>query len=177
MFHKIISVAPLPDFRLLAHFSDGTAKEYNVKPLIESMNIFEDLERMPGLFEQVAVDQGGYGISWNDDIDLDSNEIWENGTIVETPFDGLLSALDATDLWGLNESTLRKAVSYGKLKNGIDIVKYGKQWIVTKEAMIREYGQLQSAEDESDLKAYEEAMEEYRKNPVTYSHEDVSKLI
>lgn len=147
MFHKIISIAPLPDFKLLAHFSDGTAKEYDAKPLIQSMSAFEALERVTGLFEQVVVDQGGYGISWNDDIDLDSNEIWEHGTVVKTPFDGLLSALDATELWGLNESTLRKAVSYGKLKNGIDIVKYGKQWIVTKDAMVREYGQPQKQEE------------------------------
>ena len=27
----------------------------------------------------VKVDAGGYGISWNDNIDLSSNELWENG--------------------------------------------------------------------------------------------------
>ncbi len=35
---------------------------------------------------------------------------------------------------------LRKAVVYGKLKNGIDVQKFGKQWVVLKSAMIREYG-------------------------------------
>lgn len=55
-------------------------------------------------------------------------------------FDGLLSFKDATDRWGLNESTLRKAVSYGKLVDGVDVKKFGKQWIVTIEAMEREYG-------------------------------------
>lgn len=47
---------------------------------------------------------------------------------------------DATELWGLNESTLRKAVTYGKLVNGIDVCKFGKQWEVSTEAMKREYG-------------------------------------
>ena len=47
---------------------------------------------------------------------------------------------DATNIWGLNESTLRKAISYGKLKNGVDVCKYGKQWVVSLESMIREYG-------------------------------------
>lgn len=56
-------------------------------------------------------------------------------------FDGLLSFKEATDLWELNESTLRKAVSYGKLVENTDCKKFGKQWVVTKEAMIREYGQ------------------------------------
>jgi len=47
---------------------------------------------------------------------------------------------DATLIWGLNESTLRKAISYGKLINGIDVCKYGKQWVVSIKAMEREYG-------------------------------------
>ena len=38
------------------------------------------------------------------------------------------------------KSTLRKAVSYGKIVPGIDARKYGKQWVVTLEAMRREYG-------------------------------------
>lgn len=58
----------------------------------------------------------------------------------ENPFDGLMSFKEATDLWGLNESTLRKAVSYGKFEEGIDIKKFGKQWVITVAAMEREYG-------------------------------------
>lgn len=65
----------------------------------------------------------------------------ENGVEIKTPFDGLLSMNDATTIWGLNESTLRKAISYGKLQNGVDVCKYGKQWVVSIEAMNREYGQ------------------------------------
>ena len=41
------------------------------------------LSNVKGLFEQVQVDSGGYGISWNDDIDLSCNELWENGTVVD----------------------------------------------------------------------------------------------
>ena len=32
---------------------------------------------------------------------------------------------------------------------------------------------IQRIEDEYDLKAYEEAMAEFKKNPVTYSHDEV----
>ena len=64
----------------------------------------------------------------------------KGGIALENPFDGLLSFREATDLWGLNESTLRKAVTYGKLQEGIDVKKFGKQWIITRCAMEREYG-------------------------------------
>ena len=63
------------------------------------------------------------------------------GETVRTPFDGLIAFTDATQLWGLHESTLRKAISYGKLINGVDACKYGKQWVISAEAMRREYGQ------------------------------------
>ena len=35
---------------------------------------------------------------------------------------------------------LRKAIAYGKLVNGIDVCKYGKQWVISIESMEREYG-------------------------------------
>lgn len=144
MFHKITSVTPLHDFKLLLHFSDGVAKEYDVSQLFNRIPDLKALQT-PGLFNTVRVDTGGYGISWNDDLDLSADELFENGQTVTTPFDGFLSFTDASDLWRLNESTLRKAVSYGKLKTGIDCMKYGKQWIITKEAMVREYGEAKKA--------------------------------
>lgn len=36
---------------------------------------------------------------------------------------------------------------------------------------------LERIEDEYDLKAYEKAIAEYRKNPVTYSHEEVARML
>lgn len=141
MFHKIKAVSPLPGLRLLVHFAEGSAKEYDVNPLADRMDVFRRLKEIPGLFACAAVDPGGYGISWDDDTDLDCEELWANGKPVQTPFDGLLAFSDATAIWNLNESTLRKAVSYGKLQNGRDVMKFGKQWLVTKTAMLREYGQ------------------------------------
>jgi len=57
------------------------------------------------------------------------------------PFEGLIAFSEATLLWGLNESTLRKAVFYGKLVPDVDCKKFGNQWVVTKDAMLREYGE------------------------------------
>ena len=130
---------PRKDFVLLVLFAEGVSKTYDVKPLFEKWKIFNNLKK-DNLFEEVQVDQGGYGVSWNDDIDLSCDELFYNGKDIKTPFDGLIAFTDACQLWGLNESTLRKAVSYGKLVEGIDVCKYGKQWVVSVEAMEREYG-------------------------------------
>ena len=36
---------------------------------------------------------------------------------------------------------------------------------------------MERIEDEYDLKAYYEAMEEFKKNPVTYTHEEVKRML
>ncbi|MBS6252580.1 MAG: DUF2442 domain-containing protein [Clostridium sp.] len=139
MFHKIKNVTAYPDYKILVQFSEGITKIYNVKQLIENNSMFKIL-RNEELFYSVQVDIGGYGIIWSDDIDISCDELFENGKIIETPFDGLMAFSDATLIGGLNESTLRKAISYGKLIDGIDVCKYGKQWVVSIDAMEREYG-------------------------------------
>jgi hypothetical protein len=126
--------------RLGVQFAEGVSKIYDIKPLFNKWPQFKELEESPLLFYDVEVDVGGYGIVWSDELDLSCDELFENGETVETPFDGLMAFTDATELWGLNESTLRKAISYGKLINGIDACKFGKQWVVSVEAMKREYG-------------------------------------
>ena len=140
MFHKIKSVSPLTDFMLSVQFSEGVTKLYDMKPLFKKLPVFAQLKDDPKEFSSVTVDVGGYGIIWNDDLDLSCDELWEHGTATQTPFDGLMAFSDATELWGLNESTLRKAIAYGKLVNGVDVCKFGKQWVVSVEAMKREYG-------------------------------------
>ena len=141
MFHKIKNVSPLPEYKLSVQFAEGVTKIYDVKPLFLKIPAFKLLESNSN-FGGVYVDVGGYGIIWNDELDLSCDELWDNGTTVETPFDGLIAFSDATELWGLNESTLRKAISYGKLVNGVDVCNFGKQWVVSIEAMKREYGNI-----------------------------------
>ena len=124
MFHKIKNVFPLSEYRLSVQFAEGCTKIYDIGPLFEQIPIFAELKD-PHVFADVTVDVGGHGIVWNDDLDLSCDELWENGAEIETPFDSLMSFSDATDLWDLNESTLRKAISYGKLVNGVDVCKFG----------------------------------------------------
>jgi hypothetical protein len=79
MFHKVYTVKPLPEYRLAVQFTSGEEKEYDIKPLFSRWEAFQALAYIPGLFCQVKVDQGGYGISWNDQIDLACDELYENG--------------------------------------------------------------------------------------------------
>ena len=111
-----------------------------MKPLFEKYENFCLLKDI-SVLKTAKVDTGGYGVIWGDELDLSCNELWDNGKDYKTAFDNLMSFKEATYLWGLNESTLRKAIVYGKLINNVDVCKFGKQWIITMEAMKREYGE------------------------------------
>lgn len=79
MFHKVKSVTPKENFILDVCFESGEKKYYDIKQLFDKIKDFKVLLYITGLFEQVKVAEGGYGIIWNDDLDLSCNEIWNNG--------------------------------------------------------------------------------------------------
>lgn len=80
-YPKIKSVLPERDRCLLVTFDNGVRKRYDCTPLLET-ETFGRL-REDWLFKTVHVDSGGYGVSWNDEIDLSESELWENGQLLE----------------------------------------------------------------------------------------------
>lgn len=79
MTHKIKSVKPLDNSIILAVFQNGIEKTYDMRNLYPMFPQFEVFEKDKTLFNQVQIDVGGYGIFWNDDLDLDAEDIWEDG--------------------------------------------------------------------------------------------------
>ncbi len=80
-YPKIEAVEPLPDKRLQVTFVHDIVKIYDCKPLLKDDD-FASLED-DVLFSAVKTDQGGYGVSWSDDIDLSESELWLNGSPAE----------------------------------------------------------------------------------------------
>ena len=87
MFHKITSLATLPDYILLVGFANGEFKQFDLKPLINKYPPFATLKDVGGLYEQAAIDAGGYGIVWNDDLDVSAEGIYEKGILYAPPDD------------------------------------------------------------------------------------------
>lgn len=80
-YPQIQSVTPLADFRLLVCFLNGVEKVYDCRPILQRPAFF--LLKTPAIFRTVRVDAGGYGVSWNDDLDLAETELWTNGMDVK----------------------------------------------------------------------------------------------
>jgi len=70
-------VTPRDGMRLWVKFVNGVEKVYDCHQLM-NREAFQKLNDK-SFFWSVKVDPGGYGISWNDDIDLSEYELWTNG--------------------------------------------------------------------------------------------------
>ena len=80
-YPRVTSVKPLADKRLLVVFTTGERRLYDCKPLLAE-EAFAPLAD-ESLFQRVRPDGHGYGVVWNDEIDLAESEVWINGVIAE----------------------------------------------------------------------------------------------
>lgn len=115
MTHKIISVKPMGNFVLLVSFQNGIEKTYDMRSLYPVFPQFKVFESDIGLFNQVQVDAGGYGISWNDNLDLNAEDIWEDGIEtgnmqeVDTVMALAENLIKARDIMGMTQKQLSES--------------------------------------------------------------------
>ena len=94
MTHRIKAVKPKENYILSVTFQNGVVKEYDMKNILEIFPQYEALTQDDTLYNKVQVDTGGHGISWNDELDLEAEELWEEGNIVsEVQETGFLDTL------------------------------------------------------------------------------------
>ncbi|WP_295437026.1 DUF2442 domain-containing protein [uncultured Thiodictyon sp.] len=73
----IESVIPLEGHLLLVTFANGKKKKYDTHCLM-GREMFAPLKN-GAFFQTVAIEPGGYAISWNSEIDLSEHELWQHG--------------------------------------------------------------------------------------------------
>ena len=61
--------------------------------------------------------------------------------VPENIIDSVMTFAEATEKWGLADSTLRKLVTTNKLVENVDYRKSKSTWLITEEAMIKIYGE------------------------------------
>lgn len=74
-------------------------------------------------------------------------------------FENIISLKEASEIFGKDESTLRRNIANGKFIEEIDCKKYGKQWVFNINALYREYGYKELRKEPviwKDVKGYEE---------------------
>jgi len=87
IFHKVKSVSTLPNYKLSVQFEDGITKVYDVLLMFDKSPAFRCFITDPELFVEVEVDKGGYGVVWNDELDISCNELYDNGVNMSVKFE------------------------------------------------------------------------------------------
>ena len=90
-FIKVKNIIPLENMNLLVLFENGIIKKFDVKPIIKDFPEYSQLENQD-IFNLVSVEPGGYGVSWNDELDCSEGELWENGVDTHLTINDLISA-------------------------------------------------------------------------------------
>ena len=83
MFHKIKNVMAACNYSLIVEFDDGTIKDYDLNPLIEQNEQFKKLKENE-LFYNAHIDVDRCGVIWDDTLDISSEEIWDNGELLDS---------------------------------------------------------------------------------------------
>ncbi len=76
---KIVAAHAISDRTLLIEFSQNEFKKYDISKLFNN-EMFAPL-RNPSFFKNFRIESGGYGLVWNEDIDISEYELWGNGVI------------------------------------------------------------------------------------------------
>lgn len=76
-YPKVKSASALDDHTLVVVFDNNQIRKYDVTPLL-SKEMFSPLKNL-ALFKAVKVEQGGYAVAWNSNIDISEYELWSHG--------------------------------------------------------------------------------------------------
>ena len=76
-YPKVLSAKAIDDNTLLVEFDNRQKKKYDVSPLLQK-EMFLPLKNS-SFFKEVKVEQGGYAVVWNNNIDISEYELWKNG--------------------------------------------------------------------------------------------------
>lgn len=79
-YPKVKSATAIDNHILVVEFDNNQKKKYDVTPLL-SMDMFAPLKN-PALFKAVKVEQGGYAVVWNSNIDISEYELWSHGQAI-----------------------------------------------------------------------------------------------
>lgn len=86
-YPRITEAQALPGHQLRVRFDNGDIRDYDFRPHL-ALDMFHLLQNEV-FFRAVKVDVGGFGLSWNDDMDIAASELWLNGQPVDEMSDEL----------------------------------------------------------------------------------------
>ncbi|MCT7953094.1 DUF2442 domain-containing protein [Ancylothrix sp. C2] len=79
-YPHIVAAKAIDNQTLLVKFTDDEFRQYNISKFLENP-MFAKLHN-PAFFKNFKIEEGGYGLVWDDDVDISEYELWQNGISV-----------------------------------------------------------------------------------------------
>ena len=74
---RIVSAQAIDDLTLIVKFTNNEFRKYDISQLFDKP-IFSLLKNA-AFFRNFIIEPGGYGLVWNEEIDISEYELWQNG--------------------------------------------------------------------------------------------------
>lgn len=113
MFYHANKVKFLEGVVVELTFQDGKIIQYDLSQLFSKYPQFKELLSNRALFENGKLDPGGYGVIWNDQLDIDATAIYYDGVLVgqiDVPMNQSLGVLlaETRESLGITQTELSK---------------------------------------------------------------------
>lgn len=118
MFIRATKVTFLEDTIVELTFQDGKVFQYDISSLFNRFPIFKKLKEDKELFYSGHLDNGGYGVIWNETLDLSAMSVYYNGKLIKTEKVKLNNKIGVL----INEARNKRGISQTELAklSGID---------------------------------------------------------
>ena len=77
---RIVWVQAIDNQTLVVKFTNNKFRQYDISKLLENP-LFAKLHN-PVVFKNFRIEEGGYGLVWDEDVDISEYELWQNGISV-----------------------------------------------------------------------------------------------
>lgn len=120
---RVEDVLPLEEYCLLVFFRDGTVKKCDLKKHLQKTKAFQILLKKPEYFQNVRMQTGGYGVSWDVNMTLSDSMLYDIGEDVPlTAADfrnfvthRVINAAEAADILGCSRQNIIDLTKRGRL--------------------------------------------------------------
>lgn len=129
--YKVNDVVPLSDNKILCFFFDGSCRRIDINVIRGNDRKFIKVLSDSESFNKVSVLSGGYGITFNNDLNISDNELYKAGEKVNIKYEEMLSfvqnnivdSYEASQLLNCSRQNISDLVKREKLK----AIKQGKK--------------------------------------------------
>lgn len=121
---KVEDIVPLQNYTLLVFFRDGVIKKCNIKEFFEKNRALETfLSINKDMFKYVHVQPGGYGIRWEENMNISDGELYDSGVQVplsladfrEFVVHRVINAAEAAEILDCSRQNIRDLIKRNKL--------------------------------------------------------------